>query len=157
MTTRSELIESICSVVLSEDYSSDQKTSAKKLLESLSQGRITEEEAQDKYSSIISSGTKYWMDKYKSKAVYDSLKKYQSGKLDLIGTSKMISSLITHAFIELESQKVTGVTREELGIPELISVLGELIQVEELSEIQDRINSVLLKYGYIRKDEGGDQ
>lgn len=151
--SRSALIENVCSVVIEEGYSPNQKESAQKLLENLTLNKVGLDEAQAEYSRILSEGSLggYWINKHKSKVVYESLQQYSQGKLDWIGTCKMISSLITHSLIEMQINE--SVTKEELGIPDLSRALENLLSESINEDIDNQIKDILTKYGYL--DEEG--
>lgn len=148
--SRSELIGSICSVVNSSDYSANQKSNAKLLLERLTARKISEEDAAEQYQSILNEADAYWLDKLKPKAVYESLKRYRSGNLDSIGVAKMVSSLITHGLIEVQKSESASVS--SLGLAELSECLSSIINsnLNECSTTQ--LDEVLAKYRYLQKE-----
>ena len=80
------------------------------------------------------------------------VKKYQKGEQSLLDTSKMISSLITHSIIELQSD--SSITAQDLGIPELIDLLSISLFDSSNPEFPKRLNEVLLEYGYLDEKEG---
>lgn len=146
---RSEIIELLCNIILDDP---NQKQIADGILASLIRNRISVEEAVEQYNALMQSKQGYWVGKLKSKVVYEALKKYQKGEQLLLDTSKMISSLITHAIIELQSN--TQVTKSDLGIPELLDLLNMSLSDQLPEEFYSRLNEVLRNYGYLDEKEG---
>lgn len=148
---RSEIIELLCNIILDDP---NQKQIADSILASLIRNRISVDEAVEQYNLLMESRDKkgYWVGKLKSKVVYEALKKYQKGEQSLIDTSKMLSSLITHALIELQSNE--QVTKSDLGIPELVDLLTMSLSDQLPEEFYSRLNEVLRNYGYLDEKEG---
>lgn len=147
---RSEIIEKLCNLILDDPA---QKPKANDILTSLMKGQIDVLQAVERYNDLINSKPSYWVGKLKPKAVYESLKKYTKGNQDSLDTSKMISSLITHAIIEMQHN--SAVTQQDLGVPELITLLKESLSGERhLEEFRSQMDSVLKKYGYLDEKEG---
>lgn len=148
--SRSELIGRICSVVNGSDYSANQKSNAKLLLEKLTARKVSEEDAAEQYQSILNENDAYWIDKLKPKAVYESLKRYRSGNLDSIGVAKMVSSLITHGLIEI--QKSGSASVSSLGLAELSECLNSIINSNLNECLTTQLDEILTKYGYLQKE-----
>lgn len=147
---RSELIEALCNLILTD---SAKQSSAELILKDLTSNRISTEEAADRYALITAeTSTAYWFNKMKSKVVYDSLKKYLHNELDSIGISKMLSSMITHSIIEI--QKNPMVSQSELGIPKLLSLLSASLMEETPDGFDDDLKDFLRNYGYMDEKEG---
>lgn len=152
---RSSLMKSICYLALDSDSKDKEcKSKALSLLEDFTAHRIDEATAYDRYQAILNSNSGYWSDKYKSKVVYESLQKYQAGKLDNIATAKMVSSLITHSLIEMEQND--SATLEDMGVHELSDILQEMLSSDLHESCSSTLDSVLHKYGYLEDKKEGD-
>lgn len=146
---RPDLIESLCDIILED---SNLKSEANALLSDLTSNKIDLQDALAKYNLLIQKKRGYWIDKLKPKAVYSALKKYQKGEQSQLDTSKMISSLITHGIIELQSD--SNISAKDLGIPELIDLLSISLFDSSNPEFSRKLNDVLLEYGYLDEKEG---
>lgn len=152
---RQSLIKEISFLALDkEKYSKQQNDQAIQLLAELTAKRIDESVAYDLYQSILNANSAYWSDKYKSKVVYESLQKYQQGKLNNIATAKMVSSLITHALIEMELTE--SATLDDMGVKELAGVLQSMLNSELDESCSDMLNPILYRYGYLEDKKEGD-
>lgn len=147
--SRSEVIELLCNVILDD---SNQKQVADNILANLIRNAITVDQAYQEYQDLLRSNSKYWIDKIKPKAVYEALKKYEKGDLDRLSTSKMISSLITHAIIELQSNP--NVSINNLGITDLSNILNASFSDIADEDFYKELDEVLFKYGYLDRKEG---
>lgn len=146
---RPELIESLCSLILED---ANLKMEANNLLTDLISNRIDVLDASARYEALLRSRRGYWVYRLKSKVVYSALKKYQKGDQSMLDTSKMISSLITHSIIELQSNP--KINPQDLGIPELIELLNMSLFDSANPDFFNRLNNVLIEYGYLEKKEG---
>lgn len=146
---RPDLIESLCNIILED---SSLKSEANALLTDLTSNKIDLQDALTRYNALIQKKRGYWVGKLKSKVVYSALKKYQKGEQSLLDTIKMISSLITHSIIELQTD--SSITAKDLGIPELIDLLSISLFDSSNPEFPKRLNEVLLEYGYLDEKEG---
>lgn len=152
---RQQLIKEISFLALDkQNYNQHQNEQAVQLLAELTAKRIDESVASERYREILESSSGYWSDKYKSKVVYESLQKYQQGKLDNISTAKMVSSLITHALIELELNETASLT--DMGVKDLAELLCNTLSSELNESISDRLDPILYKYGYLKDKKEGD-
>lgn len=152
---RSTLMKDICYLALDSDSKNKEcKSKALALLEDFTAHRIDESTAYDRYKSILNSNSGYWSDKYKSKVVYESLQKYQAGKLDNLATAKMVSSIITHSLIEMEQND--SVTLDDMGVQELSNILQEMINSDLNESCSNALNAILYKYGYLENKKEGD-
>lgn len=152
---RQSLIKEISFLALDKErYSKQQNEQAIQLLAELTAKRIDESVAYDRYQSILNANSGYWSDKYKSKVVYESLQKYQQGKLNNIATAKMVSSLITHALIEMELNE--SATLDDMGVKELAGVLQNMLNSELNESCSDMLNPILYRYGYLEDKKEGD-
>ena len=146
---RPELIESLCSLILED---ANLKMEANNLLTDLISNRIDVLDASARYEALLKSRRGYWVHRLKSKVVYSALKKYQKGDQSMLDTSKMISSLITHSIIELQLNP--KISPQDLGISELIELLNMSLFDSDNPEFSNRLNNVLIEYGYLEKKEG---
>lgn len=147
--SRSEIIELLCNLVLDD---TNQKQIADSILANLVRNKISVDEAIAQYNSLMQSKKGYWVGKLKSKVVYEALKKYQRGEQSPLDTSKMISSLITHAIIELQSSD--NASMSDLGIPELLDMLSISLLDSDNPEFLNKLDEVLRTYGYLDEKEG---
>lgn len=155
---RQQLIKEISYVALdSNSYTTAQIDQAVSILARLTSHQIGIAQAEAELNQLKSQSTRlsyYWRDKYKSKVVYDALVKYLKGSLSSNEIAKMISSLITHSFIELD--KNPNVSPDDLGIKELSEILDGYISSGFSKIDQTKLTAVLHKYGYIITQEEGD-
>lgn len=147
--SRSEIIELLCNIILDDP---NQKQIADSILNNLIRNRISVEDAAEQCKLLMHSKQGYWVGKLKSKVVYEALKKYQKNEQLPLDTSKMISSLITHAIIELQSN--AQLTKSDLGIPELLDLLSMSLSDQLSEEFYLKLDEFLRNYGYLEEKEG---
>ena len=99
------------------------------------------------YNNILDDD--YWIKKYSTKkGLSKSLRQFKSHKLDEIDTAKLLSSLITHALIELKYNK--SVTKSDTGVDELLILLNKIALSNYSNDYYDEVYRVLTKYKIIK-------
>lgn len=153
MSTRQELISSLCSSINDDKIDASSRDSISLILDKLINGSMSESDARNGYDEIINSisNAGYWKNKNLPKSLYDTLKSYSKSQLNDIQKMKMISSIITRSFIELEHNSELSLA--DLGVAKFIDILQNSINSDSYVLDDNELYSLLVEYGLINSKE----
>ena len=149
MMPRQQVIESICSAILSN--SGDKKSLLNEILVKFTTNQMTEDDALDAMNSVIKYNPSQLSKSIKSRTLRSSAHSYLEGSLGYIDSLKLVSSLITHSIIESQILDDPSII-ESLSTFELIRILKDSLYMHSISTTDHQILSdLLINYGYSEK------
>jgi hypothetical protein len=149
MMPRQQVIESICSAILSN--SGDKKSLLNEILVKFTTNQMTEDDALDAMNSVIKYNPSQLSKSIKSRTLRSSAHSYLEGSLGYIDSLKLVSSLITHSIIESQILDDPSII-ESLSTFELIRILKDSLYTHSISTTDHQILSdLLINYGYSEK------
>lgn len=144
---RSSILERLYE--LNHDKSVD-KESVSKLMNDVISKKVSESEAESELRSIDPAYIRTsFLQNLKGKPIYKNISEYKKGNLSDIEIMKMISSLITQIFIQVEHND--EITPKSLQVDELLEIISQYSNKSIIDT--NKIDSLLDDYGWEGKDD----
>lgn len=126
------------------------KNSINKLMYDLLHNKITPEEVESELRRIDPAYVRYdFLMNLKDKPIGKSIKEYKEGNLNDVQIAKMLSSLVTQIFIQIE--KNDKISIQDLQIDYVLNVIQEYANSGSIN--YDEVDMLLDRYGWSDDDD----